>query len=123
MAQMATTIGNLIMLDGQFADWPGNTVASYDVYGALVTDATLGKNYLIGIDATVAADPVIAANTFVYLNTDQNTATGFSPFGSVGAEYYVQFAANAKVCCSRFSIRMARRRNRQPRRRCCRETF
>jgi serralysin len=100
---MATTIGNLITLDGQFADWPaadslmrpGNTVAGYQVFGALINDATLGKNYVVGIDATAATDPVIAANTFIYLNTDQNAATGYSPFGSVGAEYYVQFAANA----------------------------
>ena len=97
---MATTIGNLITLDGQFADWPvtdsvvtpSNTVAGYQVYGALINDATLGKNYVVGIDATVVTDPVLASNTFIYLNTDQNTATGFSPFGNVGAEYYVQFA-------------------------------
>ena len=63
---MATTIGNL-MLDGQFADWPlndiverpGNTVTNYQVYGALVDDAT-GKNYVVGINAAVATDPVIA---------------------------------------------------------------
>ena len=97
---MATTIGNLITLDGQFAEWPvtdsvvtpSNTVAGYQVYGALINDATLGKNYVVGIDATVMTDPVIASNTFIYLNTDQNAATGFSPFGNVGAEYYVQFA-------------------------------
>ena len=48
---MATTIGNL-MLDGGFTDWratdfverPGSTVANYQIYGALVDDATLGKN-------------------------------------------------------------------------------
>ena len=99
---MATTIGNLITLDGQFTDWPAadsimtpaNTVAGYQVYGALIDDTTLGKNYVIGIDATVTTDPVIAAYTFIYLNTDQNRATGFTPFGSVGAEYYVQFAAD-----------------------------
>ena len=47
---MATTIGNLITLDGQFTDWtaaddvmtPANTVAGYQVYGALLNDATLG---------------------------------------------------------------------------------
>ena len=97
---MPTTIGNLITLDGQFADWPAtdlvmtpaNTVAGYNVYGALINDATLGNNYVIGIAATVTTDPVIAANTFIYLNTDQNAATGFTPFGSVGAEYYVKFA-------------------------------
>src|ERR1700687_421629 len=102
---MATTIGNLITLDGQFTDWPlndsvmrrVNTVAGYQIYGALLNDATLGKNYVIGIDATVTTDPVIAANTFIYLNTDQNRATGFSPFGSVGAEYYVQFSPNSNA--------------------------
>jgi Ca2+-binding RTX toxin-like protein len=103
MTQMATTIGNLITLDGQFTDWPavdsvmtpGNTVAGYQVYGALINDATAGNNYVIGIDATVTTDPVIAANTFIYLNTDQNTATGYSPFGSVGAEFYVQFSPDS----------------------------
>src|SRR5258705_13549425 len=99
---MATTIGNL-MLDGLFADWPqndslmtpANTVAGYQVYGALIDDAMLGKNYVIGIAATVTTDPAIAANTFIYLNTDQNRTTGFGPFGSaIGAEYYVQFAAD-----------------------------
>src|SRR6202022_4977090 len=100
---MATTIGNLITLDGQFTDWPAvdslmtptNTVAGYQVYGALLNDATLGNNYVIGIDATVTTDPVIAANTSIYLNTDQNRATGFSPFGSVGAEYEVQFSPDS----------------------------
>ena len=98
---MATTIGT-ITLDGLFTDWsaadsvqtPSNTVAGYQIYGALITDAALGKNYVIGINATAIADPVIAANTIIYLNTDQNTATGFSPFGNVGAEYYVKFVAS-----------------------------
>ena len=100
---MPTIIGNLITLDGQFSDWPladslmktGNTVAGYQTYGALLNDATLGNTYVIGIDATSATDPVIGPNTYIYLNTDQNTSTGFSPFGAVGAEYYVQFAPDA----------------------------
>jgi hypothetical protein len=99
---MATTIGNLITIDGQFADWPGagfierpgNTVANYQVYGALIGDATFGNTYVIGLDAAVPTDPVIGAATFIYLNTDQNVATGYSPFGSVGAEYYVQFSTD-----------------------------
>src|SRR6202048_2855514 len=99
---MAITIGNLITLDGQFMDWPAadslmrpaNTVAGYQLYGALLNDATLGNTYVIGIDATATTDPVIGANTFIYLNTDENRATGFSPFASVGAEYYVQFSPN-----------------------------
>ena len=100
---MPTTIGNLITLDGQFTDWPAadslmtpaNTVAGYQLYGALLNDTTLGNTYVIGIDATVTTDPVIGANTFIYLNTDQNRATGFSPFGSVGAEYEVQFSLDS----------------------------
>ena len=49
---------------------------------------------MIGIDATNPADPVIGPGTTIYLNTDQNTATGFSPTfapGAVGADYEVQF--------------------------------
>ena len=100
-APVAITIGNLITLDGQFTDWPaadsvmtsGNTVAGYQVYGAFPNDATLGNTYVIGIDATAATDPIIGTNTFIYLNTDQNTTTGYDPFGDpVGAEYEVQFA-------------------------------
>jgi hypothetical protein len=98
---METTIGKPITLDGQFADWPAadavmtpsNTVAGYQVYGTLVDDETLGKTYVIGINATVATDPTIAADTYIYLNTDQSGTTGYSPFGSVGAEYFVQFLA------------------------------
>src|SRR3954453_9951179 len=101
--QMPTTIGNLITLDGQFGDWPAgdslmrpaNTVPGYQVYGALLNDTTLGQNYVIGVKATITTDPAIGANTFIYLNTDQNAATGYTPFGSVGAEYYVQFSADA----------------------------
>ena len=99
---MATIIGNQITLDGVFSDWlaqymlanAANTVAGYQVYGALLTDATLGPTYVFGIDATGSTEPVIGAGTVFYLNTDQNDATGFSPFGSVGAEFEVQFALN-----------------------------
>ena len=100
---MAIKIGNLITLDGLFTDWPatdtvmtsGNTVAGYQVYGAFLNDATLGNTYVIGIDATAATDPVIAAGTVIYLNTDQNSTTGYSPFGNIGAEYEVQFALDS----------------------------
>ena len=93
-----------ITLDGQFTDWtsansvatPGNTVPGYNIYGALVTDPTAGVNYVIGIQATdTVNDPIIGLNTTIWLNSDQNTATGFSPIGAVGAEYYINFAADA----------------------------
>src|ERR1700735_1807494 len=100
---MATRIGNLITLDGTFSEWPvadsvlaaANTVAGYQVYGAFLDDATFGNTYVIGIDATLATDPVIGANTFIYLNTDQNNKTGYSPFGNIGAEYYVKFSLDS----------------------------
>ena len=99
---MAIKIGT-ITLDGTFTDWPAadmimtaaNTVAGYQVYGALIDDAMLGENYVIGIDATASTDPAIAAGTVIYLNTDQNDTTGYSPFGAVGAEYEVQFALDS----------------------------
>ena len=100
---MAIKIGNQITLDGQFTDWlatdavmtSANTVAGYQVYGAFLNDATLGNTYVIGIDATTSTDPVIAAGTVVYLNTDQNNTTGYElSFGNVGAEYEVQFATD-----------------------------
>jgi serralysin len=95
-----TTIASTIILDGTFTDWPtadsvmtpGNTVAGYQVYGAKLNDAALSETYVIGIDATNSADAVIGANTIIYLNTDQNNATGYSPFGAIGAEYEVQFS-------------------------------
>ena len=101
---MATTVGN-ITLDGLFTDWSatnlvqttGNTVAGYQIYGELVNDATLGNTYVIGINATATTDQVLVAGTVIYLNTDQNAATGYSPSfaaGAVGAEYQIQFAAN-----------------------------
>ena len=101
---MAITIGNKITLDGQFTDWlatdavmtSANTVAGYQVYGNFLADATLGNTYVIGIDATAATDPVIGPGTVIYLNTDQNSTTGYElSFGNVGAEYEVQFSLDS----------------------------
>ena len=91
-----------ITLDGLFTDWlatdavmtPENTVTGYQVYGAFLDDATLGNTYVIGIDAT-GTEPAIGPGTVIYLNTDRNNTTGFSPFGNVGAEYEVQFALDS----------------------------
>jgi len=103
---VALKVGN-ITLDGNIADWPSaplvqtaaNTVAGYNIYGQLVSDPTLGNTYVIGISSTSATDPVIGANTYIYLNTDQNSATGFSPWAgsNVGAEYVVVFQITAGV--------------------------
>jgi Ca2+-binding RTX toxin-like protein len=88
-----------ITIDGHFTDWtasdrvdhPASAVPGYEVYGKLAADT-----YLIAFQPTSASDPLIGPNTTIWLNTDQNTATGFSPFGSVGAEYNVNFAADGK---------------------------
>ncbi len=53
-----------------------------------------GDTYFIGIDATSASDLVIGAGTTIWLNTDQNTTTGYSPFGKIGAEYNVTYIPN-----------------------------
>ncbi|RBP07126.1 hypothetical protein DFR50_12956 [Roseiarcus fermentans] len=105
---MATTIGNQITLDGTFTDFAAsdmvmtsaNTVTGYQVYGVDLNDATLGPTYVIGIDATSSTDQVIAAGTTIYLNTDQSTATGYSPSfaaGKIGAEYEIVFASSNGV--------------------------
>src|SRR6185312_10166476 len=81
-----------ISVNGSFSDWnsaeridnPANAVAGYALYGTADPN-----NYYIGIQATIGTDPVIGAGTTLWLNTDQNTATGYSPFASIGADYNV----------------------------------
>ena len=34
---------------------------------------------------------MIGAGTTIWLNTDQNTTTGYSPFGNIGAEYNITY--------------------------------
>jgi serralysin len=82
----------VITVDGNLSEWttdqlietPANTVAGYNLYGT-VENGT----YYIAIQATSATDPVIGPGTTIWLNTDQNTATGYSPFGSIGADYNI----------------------------------
>ena len=86
----------LITLDGNLSDWtsadaienPANNVPGYTLYGTVQNDT-----YLIGFEAVDATDPVIGAGTTIWLNTDQNTATGYSPFDAIGADYNVTFDA------------------------------
>ncbi len=110
-AVVPTTIGNLITLDGTFSDWPAadiitnpaNVAAGYQIYGAFLDDATLGNTYVIGIDATAATDPVIGTADTIYLNTDQNAATGYDlSFANIGAEYEVQFAYGSNAALEPF---------------------
>jgi serralysin len=89
------TYGN-INLDGSLADWSSvnrlDAASSQQVAG----DSIFGKNtadgYVLAINSTQDA---IGINTTIWLNTDQNKATGYQVFGStVGAEYNINIAAD-----------------------------
>ena len=92
----STTLNPTIVVDGNLSDWttteridnPSNFVAGYALYGTVQAN-----NYLIGVQATVATDGKVGPGTTIWLNTDQNTTTGYSPFGNIGAEYNVTFDA------------------------------
>ena len=83
------TIGGFA-LDGNLADWTAADridaafgVAGYEIYGKV--DA---NNYVIALKSAQA----IGGNTTVWLNTDQNAATGYQIWGFAGgAEYNVNF--------------------------------
>jgi hypothetical protein len=82
-----------ITLDGDLADWSAAdqidgtfSVSGYDIYGK-----ASGGSLVFAVTAPVAIGP----NTTAWLNTDQNTATGFRIFGSTGgAEYNINFDAS-----------------------------
>ena len=85
---------------------PGNTVAGYQVYGALIDDVTLGKNY---VDRYHRDRGDGSGHRRKYLHLfeypDQNRATGFGPFGStVGVEYYVQFSPDPNGAASALPV-------------------
>jgi peptidoglycan/xylan/chitin deacetylase (PgdA/CDA1 family) len=87
-----------ITLDGNLTDWsvanrldalPSQQTAGYQVLGENTTDG-----YVLAINSTQES---IGANTTIWLNTDQNKATGYQVFGStVGAEYNINIAADGK---------------------------
>jgi hypothetical protein len=95
---MTLSIKPLIDVDRNFSDWvsselittPGNFFPGYSLYGSVQNDT-----YFIGIDASSATDAVIGAGTTIWLNTDQNTATEYSPFGSIGTDYDVTYVNGA----------------------------
>jgi serralysin len=90
----STVTAPAITVDGTFSDWtaaeridnPSNLVAGYALYGTVQAGS-----YLIAVQAIAATDGVIGDGTTIWLNTDQNTTTGYSPFGNIGADYNVTF--------------------------------
>jgi peptidoglycan/xylan/chitin deacetylase (PgdA/CDA1 family) len=96
----AATYGS-ITLDGSLTDWtkidrldyqPGVAQAGYQIFGKNTADG-----YVFAIDSAVA----VGANTTIWLDTDQNRATGFQIFGttptSAGAEYNINIAADGNA--------------------------
>ncbi len=96
--ELSTTYGN-ITIDGNLADWTaterldsaanGTATAGYELYGKYNANT-----YLFAIKSA----QVIGAGTTIWLNTDQNQATGYKIFGYAGgAEYNINFAADGKA--------------------------
>ena len=91
-----------ITVDGNLADWTavdrldaaanGTAQTGYALYGKYKSN-----NYLFAIKSA----QVIGAGTTIWLNTDQNQATGYQIFGAAigGAEYNINFAADGKDIC------------------------
>ena len=88
-------------MDGNIADWPSAPLrAAFRQHLAeLQCLRPVGDRRDAGPPMSSAslptaggADPVIGANTFIYLNTDQNASTGYTPFAgtSLGADYVVE---------------------------------
>lgn len=83
-----------VTLDGALGDWVAADridgvapVAGYEVYGK-----TSGDSFVLAIKAPTGV--VIGANTTIWLNSDQNAATGFQIFGGPnGADYNINFDA------------------------------
>jgi serralysin len=97
--ELSTTYGN-ITVDGSLADWTaserldsaanGTAQSGYEVYGKYNANT-----YLFALKSAQA----IGAGTTIWLNTDQNKATGYQIFGAAigGAEYNINFAADGKA--------------------------
>lgn len=91
--EFAAPVVGSVTLDGSLsADWTASDridkslgAPGYEIYGK-----TSGDSFVFALKAPVP----INANTTAWLNTDQNSATGFQVFGFAGgAEYNVNFDA------------------------------
>ena len=97
---MSGTVGS-VTLDGALSDWTasdridtGNAVADYEVYGKVA-----GDSYVFAIKAP--AGTTIGSGTTTWLNTDQNTSTGYQVFGYAGGvEYKVDLSGNTLTLSS-----------------------
>ena len=87
-----------LTLDGSLADWsaanrldtPADGVAGYEVYGQYT-----GNDFVFALKTNGTK---IGTNTTFWLNTDQNTSTGYQICGFAGgAEYNVNIGADGKL--------------------------
>ncbi|NJL08027.1 MAG: cadherin, partial [Methylacidiphilales bacterium] len=97
---MSGTVGS-VTLDGALSDWTpsdridtGNAVADYEVYGKVEADS-----YVFAIKASAVdqnGDAItIGNNTTIWLNTDQDSSTGYQIWGSAGGvEYKVELSGS-----------------------------
>ena len=92
------TVHGAVTLDGSLADWSAanrldtaaDGVAGYEVYGQYA-----GGDFVFALKAPTGVK--IGANTTFWLNTDQNTSTGYQIWGFAGgAEYNVNIGADGK---------------------------
>jgi hypothetical protein len=95
---MTVLPSQLLSVNGTLVNWvaadeidtPANYVANYELFGTVVSNT-----YAIAIQATAATDPKIGAGTTIWLNTDQNTATGYNlSWANIGADYNITFNAS-----------------------------
>jgi RTX calcium-binding nonapeptide repeat (4 copies) len=87
-----------INVDGNLTDWtaaeridtvPGSGVAGYEVYSKYAAN-----NYVFGIKSAIA----IGNGSTIWIDADQNAATGFQVFGFAGgAEYNIQIGTDGKA--------------------------
>jgi RTX calcium-binding nonapeptide repeat (4 copies) len=87
-----------INVDGNLADWtaaeridvaPGSGQAGYEVYSKYAAN-----NYVFGLKSAVA----IGEGSTIWIDADQNAATGYQVFGFAGgAEYNIQIGADGKA--------------------------
>ena len=93
IAPPAAPIVGTVTLDGNLAEWTladridgVAPVAGYEVYGKVS-----GNSFVLALRADGVS---IGPNTTIWLNTDQNSATGYQIFGtSGGAEFNINFDA------------------------------
>jgi serralysin len=90
--EFAAPVVGSVTLDGDLSDWRADeqidrhaSIEGYDIYGK-----TTGDAFVFALSSPVAVGP----GTTIWIDADQNAATGFQIFGSAGgAEFLIDFDA------------------------------